>query len=130
MLLFLLFWYYLVVLFFRAFVLLDGTAWLGSAHGVVCARRNSKIVRNTKAKMTNIVEQFSIPDGFADILKSLREKCCGISQRISMVMLQNTLQHLLQQAPTSENENLNIDMEGLENESKTCSAQMLRVKDT
>ena len=73
-----------------------------------------KIARNTKANMTNIVEQFSIPDGFADILKSFtREVLRDQPEDINAYAAEYFAALAAQQAPTSENEDLNIDMGGL-----------------
>ena len=89
-----------------------------------------KISRNTKANMTNIVEQFSIPDGFADILKSFtREVLRDQPEDINAYAAEYFAALAAQQAPTSENEDLNIDMGGSENES-TCSGADVGGKDT
>ena len=64
--------------------------------------------------MTNIVEQFSIPDGFADILKSFtREVLRDQPEDINSYAAEYFAALAAQQAPTGENENLDIDMGGL-----------------
>ena len=104
----------ITVFFFSCAALLHGPLRWGRVYRGGMRAQELKIARNTKANMTNIVEQFSIPDGFADILKSFtREVLRDQPEDINAYAAEYFAALAAQQAPTSENEDLNIDMGGL-----------------